>query len=168
MTRDSLARLARAWLLTTIVDGLFSSALNVFAYHSTIAQLWQRVASTLLGPAALAGGTRTMLVGLLMHAGVALAWSTVFFALMMTWPWLRRVVARPSGALEVAAVYGPMVWVAMSLVVIPALTGRPPAINGRWWVQLLGHIPFVALPIVAQWSRWPARRDAMRPAMSAA
>ncbi|MDB4875294.1 MAG: hypothetical protein JWM41_1740 [Gemmatimonadetes bacterium] len=168
MPRDSLARLARAWLLTTVVDGLFSTALNVFAYHSTIAQLWQRVASTLLGPAALTGGTRTMLIGLLMHAGVALVWSTVFFGLMTSWPWLRRAVARPSGALEVAVVYGPVVWLVMSLVVIPALTGRPPAINGRWWVQLLGHIPFVALPIVAQWSRWPARRGAVSAAMSAA
>lgn len=36
----------------------------------------------------------------------------------------------------------------MSLAVIPFLVGRPPAINVRWWVQLLGHIPFVAVPIV--------------------
>jgi hypothetical protein len=25
----------------------------------------------------------------------------------------------------------------------------PPAINMRWWVQLIGHFPFVGLPIVA-------------------
>jgi hypothetical protein len=36
----------------------------------------------------------------------------------------------------------------MSLLVIPALTGRPPAITSRWWIQLAAHIPFVALPIV--------------------
>ena len=37
----------------------------------------------------------------------------------------------------------------MSLVVIPLLSRRPPAFNFRWWVQLVGHIPFVAVPIVA-------------------
>jgi hypothetical protein len=41
----------------------------------------------------------------------------------------------------------------MSLAVIPLLVHRPPTINFRWWVQLLGHIPFVAIPIVASISR---------------
>jgi hypothetical protein len=41
----------------------------------------------------------------------------------------------------------------MSLVVIPMLTGRPPTITTRWWVQLVGHIPFVALPIVVMSAR---------------
>jgi hypothetical protein len=168
MIRDPLVRLARAWLLTAVVDGLFSSALNVFAYHSTFAQLWQRVASTLLGPAALEGGTRTVLVGLLMHAGVALAWSAVFLALVMSWPWLQHVVAEPGGILKVAVVYGPLIWLVMSLVIIRVLTGRPPALTVRWCVQLLGHIPFVALPIVSQVSRGSAHRDGVRHVMSEA
>jgi hypothetical protein len=37
----------------------------------------------------------------------------------------------------------------MSLVVIPLLVHRPPTISYRWWVQFFGHIPFVAIPIVA-------------------
>jgi hypothetical protein len=146
---DFRRRLVRAWLLTAVLDGLFSSALSVFAYGSTVTQLWQRVASTLLGPSALEGGTRTALIGLAMHFGVALGWSVVFLALVVSWPWLRRVVATPGGIVAAAAVYGPFVWLVMSLVVIPTLTGRPPTITSRWWVQLFGHIPFVALPIVA-------------------
>jgi uncharacterized membrane protein YagU involved in acid resistance len=51
--------------------------------------------------------------------------------------------------LTVAAVYGPIIWMVMSLAIIPLFTHRPPAINGRWWVQFFGHIPAVALPIVA-------------------
>jgi hypothetical protein len=171
MIRDPLSRLARAWLLTAVSDALFSSALSVFAYHSTVARLWQGVASTILGPAALQGGTRTALVGLIMHFGVALAWSTVFLLLAMTWPWLQRIVARPGGVLAVAAVYGPLIWLVMSLAVIPALTGRPPAITVRWGVQLLAHIPFVALPIVAmigRVTRVPAERDPARRAPTAA
>jgi hypothetical protein len=46
-------------------------------------------------------------------------------------------------------------WMTMSLVVIPLLAQRPP-ITYRWWIQFFGHIPFVALPIVACTRRfWP-------------
>jgi len=171
MTRDAIARLVRAWLLTAVVDGLFASALSAFAYGSTVTRLWQGVASTLLGPAAFEGGTRTVLVGLLMHLGVALAWSAVFLALVTAWPRLRRVVATPAGIVAVAVVYGPFVWLVMSLAVVPTLTGRPPSITVRWWVQLLGHIPFVALPIVAMIGRGtgaPTHRGGARPVGSAA
>lgn len=170
MSRDALSRLVRAWLLTAVSDGVFASVLNVVAYGSTVTQLWQRVASTLLGPAAFEGGVRTVLVGLLMHAGVALGWSAVFLALVTSWPRLRRTVAAPGGIVGVAAVYGPFVWLVMSLAVVPALTGRPPVITARWWVQLVGHVPFVALPIVAMiggGARVPVGARA-RPAESAA
>lgn len=148
MTRDLLPRLARAWLLTFVVDGLFSSALTVFAYNATFASLWQRVASVPLGPTALEGGSRTVLIGLLIHCCVALSWSTVFLVLTLASSWLRRVIAEPGGVLKVAVVYGPFVWIMMSWVIIPRFTGRPPTINVRWWVQFFGHIPFVAIPIV--------------------
>ena len=53
------------------------------------------------------------------------------------------------GVVGIAALYGPFIWLVMSLIVIPMLLHRPPKITGRWWIQLLGHIPFVGLPIVA-------------------
>ena len=53
----------------------------------------------------------------------------------------------------VAAVYGPLIWLVMSLVVIPAFSHRPPTINFRWWMQFVGHFPFVGLPIVAMIGR---------------
>ena len=144
-----MTRLVRAWIVTTVVDGLFASALTVLAYDASAAALWRGVAATLLGPAALDGGTPTLLVGLLLHAGVALGWCVVFLALVLAWPWLRRIVRTPGGIVGVAAVYGPLVWVVMSFGVIPLLTGRPPSVTTRWWVQLFAHVPFVALPIVA-------------------
>ena len=51
---------------------------------------------------------------------------------------------------RVASWYGPLVWLVMSLAVIPMLVQRAPAITFRWWVQLIGHIPFVGFPIVAK------------------
>jgi hypothetical protein len=149
MIKDAFPRLVRAWLLTAMADLSFSGALAVFAYHSTFARLWQGVASVLLGPSAFEGGTRTVVIGLAMHFGVALAWSAIFLAIYSSWPWLRRALVSPAGVIGAAALYGPAIWVVMSFIVIPRLTGRPPTVNYRWWIQLFGHIPFVAVPIVA-------------------
>ena len=143
------ARLVRAGAVTAVVDGLFSSVLSAFFYGSTVTRLFQGVAATLLGPSAFDGGTRTALVGILMHVGVAFGWTAVFLFGVMRAPAIRRVLASRSGAIKIASLYGPFIWMVMSLVVIPLLVHRPPAITFRWWVQFFGHIPFVALPIVA-------------------
>ena len=149
MNGNVVRTLLRAWLAIAVIDGIFATMLPVVAYDAPLGRVWQGVASTLLGPSAMQGGVRTMLVGLVMHAGVALAWTSVFLALALASPTLRRFIARPAGVLAVSAVYGPAIWIVMSYLVIPGLTGRAPTINDRWWVQLLAHIPFVALPIVA-------------------
>jgi hypothetical protein len=144
-----IARLLRAGLATAVADGLFSSALAAFVYGSTVTRLWQGVASVPLGAAAFDGGSRTAMIGVLLHVSVAFGWSAVFLLLVLSSSWLRGVLAEPYGVIAVAAVYGPLIWLVMSLAVIPSFTHRPPAINIRWWVQLVGHVPFVALPIVA-------------------
>lgn len=139
----------RAGLLTGIVDGLFSSILVSVFYGSSVTRLFQGVASTLLGTGAFNGGLRTALVGVLMHFGVAFGWSAVFALLALRSARVRHVLASRYGWLKVAAAYGPFIWMVMSLAVIPGLTGRAPMIGLRWWVQFFGHIPFVAVPIVA-------------------
>jgi uncharacterized membrane protein YagU involved in acid resistance len=146
---SAISRLVRAGLITGVTDGLFSSLLAAFVYGSTVTRLWQGVASVLLGATALNGGMRTAGIGVLMHFGVAFGWSAVFLLLVKSSPWIRALLASPAGMIAVAAVYGPLIWMAMSLAVIPMFTHRPPVINIRWWVQLVGHVPFVALPIVA-------------------
>ena len=147
--RDLLSRLVRAGLLTGVVDGLFSSVLNVVAYGSTVSRLFQGVASVLVGGEAFNRGTPTVVLGVLMHFGVAFGWSAVFLFLVLRSPWVRGLLASRYGVVKVAALYGPFVWMVMSLAVIPVLVHRPPAIGTRWWIQLIGHIPFVGVPIVA-------------------
>jgi hypothetical protein len=159
MTRDNLSRLIRAGLLTGVLDGLFSSILSVAFYDSTVTRLFQGVASTLLGKEALDGGVSTALVGVLMHFGVAFGWSAVFLLLVLRSPWIRRVLSSPYGAVKAASVYGPFIWLVMSLIVIPLLLHRPPTFNIRWWVQLIGHFPFVGLPIAASIGRGVSRAD---------
>lgn len=156
MNRDSLQKWLRAGLLTAVIDGAFSSVLSVVFYNSTVARLWQRVAAALLGQSAYQGGTRTALIGVAIHVGVAFAWSAVFLFLVMRADAVQRLISTRAGVIKAAAAYGPCVWLVMSLIVIPSLYRTAPAITVRWWVQLIGHFPFVGLPIVA--SIAPRRR----------
>ena len=144
-----MKRFLLAGLTTAMCDGLFSSVLAGFFYGSTVTRLWQGVASVLLGPSAFDGGLPTAVIGVAMHVGVAFGWTAVFLALVLSSSWLRGVIDSPAGVVAVAAIYGPIIWMTMSLVLIPLFTHRPPTVNFRWWVQFVGHIPFVALPIVA-------------------
>ena len=149
MNENFLRVWLRAWALITVVDAIFATVLPVVAYGRPLGQVWQGVASLLLGPGAMRGGARTMAFGLVMHATVALVWTTVFLALVLSSHRLRRIVGTPAGIIVVSALFGPMIWIVMSMVVIREVTGRPVVITAQWWVQLLAHIPFVALPIVA-------------------
>lgn len=142
------SRLVRAWLLTAIIDGLFSSCLSAFFYGSTVARLWQGVASVPFGPSVLQGGTRAVLIGLGLHLTVAFTWSLVFLLLFDFVAVVRIVASTVGGVVAGAILYGPIIWITMSFIVIPHFTHRPPTVNFRWWVQFFGHIPFVALPIV--------------------
>jgi len=131
-------RLLITGLVIGICDGLFATVQSVVT-NGSVQRVWQGVASVLLGPSAIGGGIRTTLIGLLMHFAVAYFWSAVFiFGILPFWrpPW------------TFAIVYGPFIWLVMSLGVIPLLVHRPPAITPRWWVQLVGHVFFVGLPIV--------------------
>jgi hypothetical protein len=147
MSRRFVSLLAGAGLATGISDGLFATVLSVFFYHSTFTRLWQGVAAVLIGKGSFAGGTRTTALGLLMHFGVAFFWSSVLLFFATRSPRLRDRLRSAMGRLTVAAVYGPVIWIVMSMIVIPLLLRRPPAITSRWWVQGIGHIPFVALPM---------------------
>jgi hypothetical protein len=145
-------RFVLAGFLTAITDGIFASVQSLLR-GSTVTHLWQAVAATLLGPPAMEGGTRTALIGIAMHFFVAFFWSAVFVFIVMRSGWIRAHLASRAGILQVAAVYGPCIWLVMSLIVIPLLVHRPPMITSRWWVQFFGHAIFVGLPIVAVSSR---------------
>jgi len=136
------------WFVTAAWDFICASALAVFAYHATFSRFWQGVAATALGPRALEMGARGVAAGLVLHLFVAFIWSTLFVLVLASSERLRRVVDRVGGALAVACCYGPVIWLVMSLVVIPLATGRAPTFAFRWWVQVFAHVPFVTLPMV--------------------
>jgi hypothetical protein len=159
LNRGTASRLLRAALATGVVDGLFSSVLAVAFYQSTVGRLFQGVAATVLGNSALSGGTATAALGLAMHFGVAFGWSALFLLFIMPSPRIARLLTSRYGMIEVAALYGPFIWIVMSLAVIPLLTHRPTVISARWWTQFIGHFPFVGIPIVVSSVRGSSARQ---------
>jgi hypothetical protein len=157
-TGRALRPVIQAGLLTALIDGLFASVSSVF-YGSTPTRVFQGVAATLLGPESFQGGTRTALIGVAMHVAVAFWWSAVFLVLVLCLSWVRRAIRSTRGQVTTAAWYGPLIWLVMSLAVIPLLVHRPPSITMRWWIQLVGHLPFVGLPIVMSIARNLSRRE---------
>jgi hypothetical protein len=149
MATTKASRIVAAGLATGVTDGLFSSVLSVAFYGSTVTRLFQGVAGVLIGRGALDGGAPAALLGIAMHFGVALTWAAIFAIGAMRLDWVQKLAHSRYGVVKIAAVYGPLIWMAMSLVVIPVLTHRPPSITSRWWTQFFGHVPFVAMPIVA-------------------
>ena len=146
--RSASTRLIEAGLVTALIDGMWAVVLTL-AYGRTVTRLWQGVAATAFGDRMFDGGLTTVALGIVMHVGVAFAWSAVFLLLVRRFGWLNRMLDSPYDALKVAAVYGPLIWIVMSAVVIPLLTGKPLVVTGRWWIQLAGHVVFVGLPIVS-------------------
>ena len=142
------AMILRAGIATGVSDFIWACVLSIVVYGSTFTKLWQGVASVPLGKSAIDGGPVMTLAGILLHFLVAFAWTTVLVALLKFSPLLRNAVSAFGGAIGVALVYGPFIWVAMSLAVIPALSHRDVPVNTRWWIQLAGHFLFVGLPMV--------------------
>src|SRR4051794_17430054 len=119
MTLNKPSRIIAAGLLTGMIDGLFSSILSVAFYGSSVTRLFQGVASVLLGRGALQGGTSSAITGILVHFGVAFAWSVFFGVVALRFAWVRKLLGSRFGAARIAALYGPFIWMVMSLVVIP-------------------------------------------------
>jgi hypothetical protein len=139
----------RTGLFVALSDGLFASATGVLiAPYATPFRVFRGVASVLFGRGALDGGVPMALVGIAMHVCVALFWSGLFLIALRSSSALRSAISSWPGAILVAGIYGPAIWLFMSLVFIPAMVHRPPAIGAKWWVQLIGHIPFVVGPMI--------------------
>ncbi|MBN9381094.1 MAG: hypothetical protein J0H74_10025 [Chitinophagaceae bacterium] len=84
----------------------------------TATQLLQGIAATLTGKSAFEEGTATALLGLAMHYCISLAWTLLYFFIFPHLPFLARN-KWTSGVL-----YGVFVWAAMTLVIVPLVTGR--------------------------------------------
>jgi hypothetical protein len=112
-------------------------------------QVWQGVASGILGERAFREGWVSGGFGLLLHFVIAFSVATVFVEACLQLPFLARAYWI-SGPL-----YGVIVFPAMNLAVVP-LSARPkrPASSQVIFVQLIIHVLFVGLPIAMAANRF--------------
>jgi hypothetical protein len=144
-----VSALVRTWLSVAVSDALFASATGVLiAPYASPARVFRGVASVVFGKGALTGGPRTALLGLAMHFCVAFFWSLLFVTAVRSSPVLSRAISRWPTAILVASIYGISIWLIMTWIVIPSMLHKPPNLGVKYWVQLVGHIPFVVMPMV--------------------
>jgi hypothetical protein len=141
--------LFKSGLLVALSDGIFASATGILIKpYATPFRVFRGVASVIFGPDALNGGIPFALIGIGMHIVTATWWSLVFILILRESSRVRSAIMNRAGAITVALIYGPAIWLIMSLVFIPAMVHRMPAIGLKWWVQLIGHALFVVGPMI--------------------
>ncbi|MDR3612409.1 MAG: hypothetical protein P4L53_02515 [Candidatus Obscuribacterales bacterium] len=135
---------ATAGLLDITTTGLLAKTRGM-----TFKTLLQFVASGALGDAAFQGGMRTAVGGMLFHFLIAAIWATAYFFISDKLPDIHK------HPLACGALYGVVVHLVMSLVVLPLsrIRKRPFAWQ-PWLVQLVVHIFCVGLPIALVQNWW--------------
>src|SRR4051812_7669905 len=132
--------LIQSGFLVALSDFVFASATGMLLKpYATPFRVFRGVASVLFGRPVLDGGTAWALVGIGMHIITAFWWSFVFIMMLRLSRALRDAIQSNSGAVLVALLYGPLIWLFMSLLFIPMMVHRPPTLTAKWWVQLVGH-----------------------------
>jgi hypothetical protein len=147
MQRSFLTRWVRAGALVAFVDFCWALVLTA-TYGRPPMSVWNGVASVAFGPDMLTNGWHGIGIGLAMHVTTAFGWSLVFLLAAANFAPLRQWLSTRGGEVVVGLVYGPFIWVMMSSVVVPTMTGNMLHLTGRWFIQLAGHVVFVGMPIV--------------------
>src|SRR5690242_13185908 len=108
--RTDLRRWLVAGIVVAVLDMSFAQTYWVVIRNkTTFARVVQSIASGLLGKSAFQGGSRTVLLGALLHLTVAFGWSGIFLLAVRRWKWLGRVLASPYGALKTGMPFGLLV-----------------------------------------------------------
>ena len=144
-----LRRILAAALLVALLDGLAAVTFYAWILHvTTPTRIFQGIASALVGPAAFEGGLPMILLGLLMHTGVALGWSTVYAITWSRWPALRALTGSTRGAVLVGVAYGPAVWFCMRFLILPLTHAYLQPVTSWRFLAMIGiHMIAVGTPI---------------------
>lgn len=128
------------WLAVGVLDAIAAST-NAAARGVSPVRVWQYVASSLIGGESFDRGATTVVIGLLIHFGVALGVATGFYLLARVFPF---VIRHPvvSGIL-----YGIVVFFAMSYVIVPFTLVKQGSFSWTGLITgILIHMFVVGLP----------------------
>jgi uncharacterized membrane protein YagU involved in acid resistance len=107
-------------------------------------QVFQSVASGLLGKASYQGGIKTAVLGGFLHFFIAFIWATIYYIAS------RRIPVLIEKPVISGLVYGEIVWLVMTMIVLPlsAIHRWPPSWNAAAIITgPIGHTVLVGLPI---------------------
>ena len=114
----------------------------------------QSIAAGLLGKESFAGGMGTVALGAFLHVFIACVMAAVYYLGCRRWPVLYQ---RP---VFFGTIYGVILYLAMTYVVLPLSQASPLPFIPSWFVaSVASHILFVGIPI-ALVARWSAARNA--------
>lgn len=114
----------------------------------------QSIAAGVLGPDAFAGGTATASLGAFLQFFISCGIAAVFYIACLRWPILFQ---RP---VTYGAIYGAIVYLVMTYVVVPLSQAMPVPFIPSWFLaSVIGHVVLVGLP-VALIAHWSAANDA--------
>lgn len=129
-------------LVVGILDGLFALVFYGLILGAQPMRIFQSVAAGLLGKASFEGGTRTFLLGVLLHFVVALCIAAVYYAASLRLPILI------DHAVVCGLIYGLIAYLVMNYIVIPlsAIGPRPSSLR-LFLPAFIGHALLVGLPV---------------------
>jgi hypothetical protein len=142
------------------LDAIFAIAINVFVLRvCTTAQLFQYIASGLLGRASFAGGASTVALRVVLHFAIAYVWTALFIVAARVSPALRDLISGMRGAILAGLPYGASIWLVMDLVVLPLAHVRPtPVASSMFLIMLLWHAAGLGVPLAMMVRRAYRRR----------
>lgn len=147
-------------VLVGIFDLIFAFTFYGLILKAPALRIFQSVAAGVLGrPAAIEGGVRTFLLGILLHFVVATCIATVYYLISLVLPLVLRY------AVASGLIYGMIAYLGMNYVVVPLSAIGPRTTSKRAWifaVEIIGHAFLVGLPL-ALVARRSARMHANKP-----
>jgi len=149
---DNLALDRKRAALFVVTGGLVAGTLDItyacvfWAIKAGVPaqRIFQSVARGLLGAAAFRGGATTAALGLFLHYLIATTMSVTYYFAARKWVVLRR------HSLTCGAVYGLLLYVVMTYVVVPlSAAARAGGAQDRLWVALsiVVHMFLIGVPI---------------------
>ena len=129
-------------LIVGILDGLFALIFYGLILGVGPTRIFQSVAAGLLGRASFEGGTRTFLLGILLHFVVASCIAAVYYAASLKLP---ALIHR---AVTCGLIYGMIAHLGMNYLIIPLSAASAGRFSLRTFLPaLIAHAFLVGLPI---------------------
>ena len=141
-------------LVVGILDGLFAFIFYGLILGAKPLRIFQGVAAGVLGRASFEGGTKTFVLGILLHFIVATCIAAVYYLASLKLPFLIH------HAVICGLIYGMIAYLGMNYIVIPlSAIGLRPFSFGTFLPAFIGHAILVGLPIalIARRSARPSK-----------